>query len=443
MARHKHKLDTCPNCDHALEPHYDYCPCCGQENHDIRVPIGHVGYEFVEGFTHFDTKIWNTLKYYFTRPGQMTKEFLEGKRARFVPPPRLYIFVSVIFFIVLSKIGHEVVEEKKGSKSARNPEISFVQDSLAYLLELEDAEKLMCFGQKQADSLLVATKNPLSRDLKGMKSILRDSFVNSSIRKYKIPLPISELCNLGKKYSAKAAKKRNGEVDMGITIDDDEPEFNEDSLEAIGRVLYFDSLYLGKNCEEYLGKDSAVIVGFFGLSFSPREYEQVEKMTDAEVDSMIISKDSSASLWVQRPFLRTQREISEGRYDNYVSKLLKAFSAGMFLFMPLIAFITFIFFRRVRKFYVEHLIFSIHTHTFIFLVLAIYFLLKKHLNADVDYVLAWVLFLGLPLYIIKSIRTVFENTWAKSVFKFFVISFIYTIILCIFVVGSFFLGGLL
>ena len=83
MARRRRKKGpACPNCGASLRADFEFCPMCGQENHDLRVPFKTFLYEFVENITHFDTKLWNTLKVIFTRPGQLTKDPVEGKRAR-------------------------------------------------------------------------------------------------------------------------------------------------------------------------------------------------------------------------------------------------------------------------------------------------------------------------------------------------------------------------
>jgi uncharacterized membrane protein len=98
---HHRKLSVCPNCQQALTPDANFCPNCGQENHDLRLPFGHVVYEVVEGFTHFDGKLWVTLRDIFTRPGRVPLDFIEGRRQRHVPPIRLYIFVSFLLFLLI------------------------------------------------------------------------------------------------------------------------------------------------------------------------------------------------------------------------------------------------------------------------------------------------------------------------------------------------------
>lgn len=118
MAKHLHKSSHCGNCNFHFLHDENFCPNCGQDNHIPNLPIGHLFLEFLESIFHFDTKIWTSLKHLICYPGLMTKEFLENKRMRFVPPIRLYIFISVIYFLFLNlfHVGHVSKDENSHSK---------------------------------------------------------------------------------------------------------------------------------------------------------------------------------------------------------------------------------------------------------------------------------------------------------------------------------------
>ncbi|MGH8275723.1 MAG: DUF3667 domain-containing protein [Steroidobacteraceae bacterium] len=55
-----------------------------------------------EDLTHADSRLWRTLAALLARPGFLTREFLAGRRASYLPPVRLYLVLSVVFFIVAS-----------------------------------------------------------------------------------------------------------------------------------------------------------------------------------------------------------------------------------------------------------------------------------------------------------------------------------------------------
>lgn len=106
MSIHKNrrKVEVCHNCHHILKPEDNFCANCGQENHDLKVGVGQLLYDVFEGITNFDTKFYNTTKSIFSQPGKITKDFLEGRRARYVPPIRLYFLVSFVFFIAFDEL---------------------------------------------------------------------------------------------------------------------------------------------------------------------------------------------------------------------------------------------------------------------------------------------------------------------------------------------------
>ena len=110
MARKRIKTIKCSKCGYNFNHGENFCPSCGQENHAPNQPFKHLFLEFFESLFHFDTKVFLSLKYLLFYPGRMTLEFLENKRARFVPPVRLYIFISVIFFVFINRFTNRITE---------------------------------------------------------------------------------------------------------------------------------------------------------------------------------------------------------------------------------------------------------------------------------------------------------------------------------------------
>ncbi|MFN3020938.1 DUF3667 domain-containing protein [Chryseobacterium sp. TY3] len=57
---------------------------------------------FIEDLTHYDGQFWGTIKNLLCEPGKLTNTYLEGKRQMYVPPVKLYIFVSFLTFFVFA-----------------------------------------------------------------------------------------------------------------------------------------------------------------------------------------------------------------------------------------------------------------------------------------------------------------------------------------------------
>ena len=95
-------LGICANCGTALEGHY--CHACGQAGHVHRT-VGHVFEEFLHGLYHFDSKAWRTLPLLLARPGRLTRDYVYGKRARYIAPLALFLLTVFLMFFVFGFLG--------------------------------------------------------------------------------------------------------------------------------------------------------------------------------------------------------------------------------------------------------------------------------------------------------------------------------------------------
>jgi hypothetical protein len=59
-------------------------------------------HELLEGLTHSDSRLWRTLVLLWFKPGKLTQEFVAGRRAAYLPPFRLYLILSIVFFLIAS-----------------------------------------------------------------------------------------------------------------------------------------------------------------------------------------------------------------------------------------------------------------------------------------------------------------------------------------------------
>ena len=136
------KLPSCPNCDFVFAAAENFCPNCGQQNHALDLSFGHVAEEVVEGLFHFDGKVFRTLRLLLFAPGELTLRFWQGKRVAFVPPVRLYVFISFLFFLLLSLAMH--APEGHGARTIgelyREANLQFRADSVRLTNTLPPAD---------------------------------------------------------------------------------------------------------------------------------------------------------------------------------------------------------------------------------------------------------------------------------------------------------------
>jgi len=96
----------CDNCGAAVSGRY--CAACGQRLEPPVHTLWHFTRAATEDLTHADSRLWRTLGALLLRPGHLTGEFLAGRRARYLPPVRLYLVISVVFFLWASAMHSQV-----------------------------------------------------------------------------------------------------------------------------------------------------------------------------------------------------------------------------------------------------------------------------------------------------------------------------------------------
>jgi hypothetical protein len=90
---------TCPNCDAVAEG--PYCSQCGQKQREPRGPLWGLFREFFGTVFNYDARFLKSLRILLIKPGQLTKLYLDGKRASLLPPVRLYLVLSLVLFLVI------------------------------------------------------------------------------------------------------------------------------------------------------------------------------------------------------------------------------------------------------------------------------------------------------------------------------------------------------
>jgi hypothetical protein len=88
----------CPNCGELLWG--QYCAACGQRARIRMITFWELLKDAGDLLASLDSRIWRTLGLLLFRPGRLTLDYLQGKRARFVPPVRLFIASTLVFFFI-------------------------------------------------------------------------------------------------------------------------------------------------------------------------------------------------------------------------------------------------------------------------------------------------------------------------------------------------------
>lgn len=102
---HTHEKN-CLNCGAELRG--EYCSACGQKAHVHRT-LTAFWHDLAHGVLHLDGKLWHTLPMLAWRPGELTRRYVDGERAKFVSPMALFLFSVFLMFAVFSLSGTYVL----------------------------------------------------------------------------------------------------------------------------------------------------------------------------------------------------------------------------------------------------------------------------------------------------------------------------------------------
>jgi len=293
------KEKNCLNCGHHVEE--IYCPHCGQKNVETHVNAFAAIGEFIADYFHADGKFLKSIPALLFRPGKMTNEFNAGKRATYIHPFRLYIFISIIYF-----------------------SISFFTDESSVVVRSSD-------GSTSRGRISIGNSGFISINDTDTSQAARDSSIDLLTERGAIlPATIKQYRDSVKSLPESAR-----------------PDFRND---VINRVAI-----------KYRNEGSE------------------GKLIDATIDT----------------------------FKHTLPKLL-------FFLMPLAALLLKLFYIRIKRFYMEHLVHTLNLHSFIFLIMTIYILLHLLLPGGI---LFTVLFLASVTYFFISMKRVYGQSKLKTFVK--------------------------
>ncbi|WP_167605948.1 DUF3667 domain-containing protein [Maribellus sediminis] len=328
----------CKNCETEFTGHY--CPNCGQAVKEFDKPFSFIFYNFLGDFFAFDTRFFKTLFLLIAKPGFLTKQYFDGKRVRYAPPFRIYIFVSFILFLLLQ---------------------NFTNRGLTTVLDSElDGDKIGLDSASMvvADSILSTVNQDMDPEQKAVVDSLVAPFV---------------------------VKDTTGEEGQNFKLD----------METFRET---------RNLRQALNK--------YAISLE----EDLEVETDPEKRTEL------------REYIRYCRSP-----ETALAKILQYISWAFFLLLPLFAVLLKLVYIRRRQNYMRHLVFSIHIHSFVLLVMIAIMALFMSFGTKVT-LISTILFLSVPLYFIIAMKKFYGQSVGKAIMKFFAVSFMYNIVFWIIVI---------
>lgn len=147
-AGHTHET-ACLNCGTPLMG--SHCHSCGQAAHVHRT-LGAFFHDLLHGVFHFEGKVWRTIPMLALRPGRLTREYIDGRRASYVSPLALFLFSVFLLFAAISATGGKAelaIEDQVQIKAEASKELAQAQQALPTLRQKRAA--LQATGEETDD----------------------------------------------------------------------------------------------------------------------------------------------------------------------------------------------------------------------------------------------------------------------------------------------------
>lgn len=363
------KSSSCLNCGRTLDQVYNYCPNCGQGNHDDNVSFKTLVGDFFSTYLAVDSKFGRTVKPFFIDPGFITNEFVKGKRNTHAHPIRLYLIISIFYFFVFSMVANQSAKEKNEEKNTVINAVMQV-DGVS-----EDA------SERIANSLKDQTLSDIYKDLQDKP--------------------------FDKKHVIKV---------LDTNISEDDKEDLAEGLDSLTVLSLGWPLVAQENDTEKSTDDSdEFILSRMDQSLID-ELKDKERFSDQQIlDSMHLGELSFFEQHVAYQTIRVRR-ASEEQIIGYIVKNLPLM---MLILIPIFALLLKLLYIRRQELYIKHLIHGLHLHTFAYFLYGVSLIVMHFFLGDTaSIVVGSLTFILVSTYAYISFLKVYKQHWFKTLVKF-------------------------
>lgn len=344
---------ACLNCGTSLQG--PFCYYCGQPDKNLMRFFPVLLRELMEDFLDFDSRFMRTMKPLLFRPGKLTRDYLDGRRFRYTPPLRLYIFSSIACFFLVALLA---------------------SDAIKFQTDGEDSDAIVAS---------ISTGR------------VDDPKLQSALEKMK-PEDRQEVEQALQKVAAARQGQDEGEGENG---GESEPEHG-DTININGKpwdreTNPFVVNWLPQWVNDWINDE---------IEQSPAKGREIEKNPNLITD-----------------------------------KVFDVLPATMFVLLPIVALLFKFWYLFARKYYVEHLIFALHNHSFLFVMILISVALSALAGwaeptgegritgaVTLTNLAIWV---WVPLYLLLSLKRVYRQGWTMTIAKYCAIGITYVVLVAL------------
>jgi hypothetical protein len=355
-----------------------FCSQCSQKRNLGVLSVWKMTREFVANFLDYDSKTLTTIRGLFI-PGFLTNQYLANRRVSYLSPMRLFVFLMVVFFAILSYQGIDQFNFNNKNSVIQTDLINKPKNTDNHYNLLEKTYPKLRYKvlmQRVYHELMQQLDND-QKNIKKLKTKAQTQLDNAEklkLTQQKIQETEQQIKQL--KLSLAAYEK----VKNGIKFDDEE---------SMNVTLFFNSRYRFKLLD-------------------------MESLTTEE-----LIKKYKITHWLEKIFVRQLLKFNTDSkaFGQFIFKNLTWVVVLEVLWMSLI---FKLFYFRTKRLYVEHFIFNLNIRSWLFVIAIVILLIPYPFNTWVNLLLV----LSIIYYLFASLRNVYCQSFLMTSVKLIILSFI-------------------
>jgi chorismate mutase len=384
-------ITHCENCGTALAG--PWCSACGQHAIDYRRSLWRVAVDAADAFFDWDTKFLRTARALLLRPWRLTNEFNAGHRVRYAHPLRLYLLASIAFFL-LARLGN-FANEGRDTVQVTGQDRAELAETITRLTAPEST--LSVEQRARVEALLQRLRTPEA----GADPLERQRAARAVLRLSRLARKRTLTPNDAIKIDAVLTR-----IDEALAAPSPAPSPPDDAETAPAEPGAAPAAPTPPRRKRE---------GF--VVFSPDDPNRPRTPFES---------------WVEE---RVKEKIGEDgtRLQLFISTLRDNIPTMMLFCIPLFALVLKLLYIRQRRFYIEHLVYAVHVHSFVYVATIVISLFamagERWLPVYEPFVV--LLSFAVVVQVFLSIRYVYQQGWFFTTFKFLLGGLIYLFVLAI------------
>ena len=361
------KTAVCTNCKTQLTG--PFCHACGQKDNELKRPIWTFVMEMLDDVFSSDSRLFKTIFMLMLFPGGLTRSFMDGRRARYVMPLRLYLTVSILFFLLISIANIAILDIQVTPKDANATQAAIPEAS----------------AKPNGGSIIFGEDEPLIEELqKAAEAIKKD--IAADVK----TLPPEAQETLNKLFNSKAVQKN-----IDSRVGDDMQKLEED-MQVIG--IQSDDFPYDVKVDMFVKLDGKERVGL--------TQEDITRITDQEnMPEIVVKAVNGFSEALKDP------EVMNELMNDWLPPAL-------LILMPLFALVLRMMHWGEARCLMNQLVFSLHFHSVLFMYLILLIIIVPMFGGELGAEIFW---WCVTIYFFIALKVGQNQGWFKTIIKFIIL----------------------